>query len=303
MTVRQALQRSAAFLAERDVDSPRLSAELLLARVLGLSRLDLFLDMDRPLSGPEQEAFGQLCRRRGQGEPVAYILGFKEFFGLDFALGPAALIPRPETELIVELARERFPSDRALAFADLGAGCGALAVVLARTWPRSSGLAIDLSLAALDLARINAEAHGVSGRLALVRADFTRPVLAAGSLDLAVCNPPYLSEAEFRQVSREVSGFEPKSALVAGPRGDELLGPAARVMAEALRPGGAAMMEIGWTQAGSARLAFEGLPGIVSVEVRKDLARLDRVVVASKACPGPGKGIENCGEKATELKK
>jgi len=281
-TVRDILHKSSAFLAERGVDSPSLSAQLLLGKALGLTRLDLLLQSDRPLAEPELAKARDLVRRRGQGEPVAYILGEKEFYGLAFAVTPACLIPRPETEHIVEEAEARFPREGELAFADLGTGSGCLAVALAVRFPQARGLAVDLSAEALDVARANADRHGVGERLCFAQGDFADLAglgVEPGSLDCIAANPPYVSAAEYVEVSPEVRNFEPKGALTPGPTGLEAivaLAPAARA---ALKPGGLLLLEMGWTQAAAVRGILESA-GFAEVRIRKDLASRDRVAVA-----------------------
>ncbi|MEW5773573.1 MAG: peptide chain release factor N(5)-glutamine methyltransferase [Thermodesulfobacteriota bacterium] len=281
-TVRDILQKSTAFLAERGVDSPALSAQLLLGKALGLSRLDLLLQSDRPLDEAELAAARELVRRRGRGEPAAYILGEKEFFGLAFAVTPATLIPRPETEHIVEEAEARFARDAELAFADLGTGGGCLAVTLAVRFPQSRGLAVDLSAEALAVARGNAARHGVGERLRFLEGDFTDLAglgVAPASLDLVVANPPYVSEAEYAAVSPEVRDFEPRTALVPGPSGLEAIAALAPGVRAALRDGGWLLLEMGWTQAAAVRGILSGA-GFAEVLVRKDLAGRDRLAAA-----------------------
>ncbi len=281
-TVREILQKSADFLADRGVDSPALSAQLMLGKALRLTRLDLLLQSDRPLTEAELAAARELVRRRGRGEPAAYILGEKEFYGLAFSVTPACLIPRPETEHIVEEAEARFPRDAALAFADLGTGSGCLAVTLAVRFPQARGLAVDRSPGALAVARDNAARHGVGERLSLVQGDFADLAglgVAQGSLDLVAANPPYVSEAEYADVSPEVRNFEPRGALTPGPTGLEAIAALAPGAHAALKPGGLLLLEMGMTQAAAVRGILEQA-GFAEVRIRKDLAGRDRVAVA-----------------------
>lgn len=266
------------------VDSPRLSAQVLVAEVLGLTRLGLSLERDRVLTPQETDRIRTLAARRATGEPLAYILGRREFYGLDFAVTPDVLIPRPETEHVVEAALDAFSTNAPLRFADLGTGSGILAVTLAHCFPRATGLAVDLSGPALAVARRNAGAHGVDDRIAFVQGDFTGPLLEAGRFDLIVSNPPYVTDEEYARASREVTGFEPETALVSGPDG---LGHVRAMLPralEALRPGGLLLMEIGCGQA-------EGVKIITSnqclesrdLAVIRDLAGHDRVVSLRRA--------------------
>ena len=281
-TVREILHKSTAFLAERGVDSPALSAQLLLGKALGLSRLDLLLQCDRPLGEAELAAARELVRRRGRGAPSADLRGEKEFFGLAFAVSPACLIPRPETEHLVEEAEVRFPRDAVLAFADLGTGSGCLAVALAVRFAQARGLAVDLSAEALAVARENAARHGVGERLDFRLGDFADLAalgVARAGLDLIVANPPYVSEAEYAQVSSEVRDFEPSCALTPGPSGLEAIRALAPGARAALRPGGWLLLEMGWTQAAAVRDILAAA-GFAEVLIRKDLAGRDRVAAA-----------------------
>ncbi len=277
-TVRDILTKSEDYLAGKGVDSPRLSAQMLLAHVLGLERLGLFLDMDRPLSEAELARCRELVARRGKGEPAAYLVGEREFYGLSFRVTPDVLIPRPETECVVERVEARFPRDGLERFADLGTGSGCLAVTLAMRFPGWSGVAVDVSPAALGVARENARRHGVSERIEFVVGDFSVLSGRGERFGCLVSNPPYVSRAEYASLSPEVSRYEPVSALVPHPRGEtggECFPVLAQVARECLSPGGVFLMEMGWTQADAARRAFAAFD---HVEVIKDLAGLDRVL-------------------------
>ena len=276
-SVREILGKTEAYLAEKGVDAPRLSAQLLLAQALDLDRLGLILAMDRPLTPTELDAVRPLVARRGRGEPVAHILGLREFYGLDFHVTQATLIPRPETELFIDRAKALFPGQGPAAFADLGTGSGCLAVILAVTFPEAVGLALDASPAALAVARDNAERHGVGQRITFLEADFTALPQRVGGYDLIVSNPPYVSEAEYRECSREVRDFEPKSALVPGETGLEAIPAVARTAFAALATAGWFLIEIGWRQ-GPDAAALVAAAGFTDVAVRRDLAGHDRLV-------------------------
>ena len=285
--VREVLARVTAFLALKNVDSPRLSAEILLAHALGCERQDLFIAMQRPVSPAEQARARALAERRGRGEPVAYILGRKEFFGLDFAVTPGTLIPRPETEHLVEEALARFPPDAPCRFADLGTGCGALAAALASKRPLAWGLALDLSAAALAVAWDNFKQHGVLGRVQPLRGDFGRLPCGDGGLDLVLANPPYVSAGEYQGLSREILDFEPAMAFMpqSGAAAGDGLGAAATLLPEAARvlaPGGWLLMEIGATQ-GAGALALASGRDWAEARLVRDLAGLDRVLAAQRA--------------------
>ncbi len=278
--LRDILRQSIAYLTRKQVDSPRLSAELLIAHALGIQRLGLYLDLDRPLFEHELAKIRPLLSRRGAGEPVAYILGHKEFYGLEFTVSPDVLIPRPETELAVDLVRGLISPEQPVAFADVGTGSGALAVALLVHLPCSRCLAVDLNAKALAVARKNSMAHQVIDRIACVQADLLAPVHAS-ALDLIVANPPYLGDAELAAISREVADFEPRHALVAGPRGDELFPPLAAQAMRLLKPGGHLLMEVGHTQADSvARTIADLSDKWTGITKHKDFAGVYRYVQA-----------------------
>lgn len=264
------------------VDSPRLSAELLAAHALGCSRLTLNLERGRVLTGAELAAVEALIARRAAGEPVAYILGSREFYGLDFVVSPAVLIPRPETEHIVEGVEARFTKKQAFRFADLGTGSGILAVTLTTLFPEARGVAVDISADALDVARANAEAHNVADKLDFLQADFTVETVE-GAFDLVVSNPPYVTEAEFEAASHEVTGFEPTGALVSGADGLDHIRAMLPGVAAMLNPRGWLLMEIGCGQGQAViNIIIDKQPLFEEVGVEKDLAGRDRVVVARK---------------------
>ena len=276
-SVREILVKTERYLADKGVDAPKLSAQLVVAQALGLDRLGLLLAMDRPLTPDELDVVRPLVARRGHGEPVAQILGVREFYGRDFAVTPATLVPRPETEGLVDRVKELFPDGRLAAFADLGTGSGCLAVTLAVEFPQAVGLALDASPDALALARQNAARHNVGERLTFVDGDFTALPGLDGGYACIVSNPPYVSEAEYRECSREVRDFEPKSALVPGPTGLEAIPVVAATARKSLAPGGWLLVEIGWRQ-GPDAAALVASAGFVDVAVRRDLAGRDRLV-------------------------
>lgn len=286
LTIGTLLAESDAILKGAGVDSPRLSSQVLVGHALGLDRVRLVVDRDRELAPAEAEVCRALVARRAAGEPVAYIMGVKEFFGLDFAVSPATLVPRPETEHLIEEVQRRFAADAPLRFADLGTGSGCIAVTLLTLFPDASGLALDLSAAALAVARRNAETHGVGRRLTFARADMGSPFARPGSLDLVAANPPYVSEAEYAEVSPEVADFEPRTALVPAVPGvsDGLECYRAMVprAGEALAPGGWLVMEMGEGQAESLSHIVENSTLFECCHIVSDLAGRDRIVVARR---------------------
>ncbi|HMQ30277.1 MAG TPA: peptide chain release factor N(5)-glutamine methyltransferase [Chloroflexaceae bacterium] len=273
------LLRTAAGRLSATSSTPRLDAELLLAHVLGWSRARLLAERDhRPPPGLAV-AFDASVERRARGVPVAYLVGHKEFYGLDFFVSPATLVPRPETELLVELAlaaaRRRSRGAEPLLIADVGTGTGAIAVALASYCPGALVYAVDLSAEALAVARRNVERHGLAGRVRLLHGDLLAPM--PGPVDLIVSNPPYTILDE---VEPDVRAYEPHIALEGGPDGAAIY---RRLLAAApayLRQGGAVLLEIGaWQGELVSELLREAFPA-AAVAMHQDLAGLDRVVVA-----------------------
>ena len=216
-TVLDVVRLSTTYLSEHGSDSARLDSELLMAHALEIERLGVYLQYDRPLADDELDTVRTLLRRRGRGEPIAHLTGRREFYGRSFRVSPAVLIPRPETETLVEralkVAREQGGE---LRIADLGTGSGCLACTLAAELPGATVIASDLSAAALTVAAENAEALGVAGRVLFVEGGWTEGLVA--DLDLVVSNPPYVTSAEIEELPRDVT-FEPRLALDGGPDG------------------------------------------------------------------------------------
>ncbi|WP_243438253.1 peptide chain release factor N(5)-glutamine methyltransferase [Fundidesulfovibrio soli] len=289
-TLRDILAKTENYFREKNVDSPRLSAQLILGKGLGVDRMGLFLNLDRPMLPAELDALRPLVARRGRGEPVAYITGEREFFSMAFAVDSNVLIPRPETEQIVEEALRAFPRETELVFADLGCGSGCLAVTLAAQFTASRGVALDVSPGALAVARANAARHNVEGRLEFVQGTFADLPAQPCGYTLVVSNPPYVSEAEYGELSPEVAAFEPRGALVPdtgapGANGLEAYPEVARVARERLAPGGVLILEIGWKQGQAVKELLESQEfGFEGVGVLKDLAGLDRVVIGRRPC-------------------
>jgi release factor glutamine methyltransferase len=272
--------RAAPYLAQHGSASPRLDAELLLAEALGCTRMDLYLQFERPLTADEVDRYRALCRRRAGGEPVAYILGLKEFRSLSLVITPAVMIPRPETEILVEAALKRlqrvFPAaanNRQPRVLDVGTGSGAIALAIAAERPDSRVVASDVSAEALEVARLNLERLEMQDRVDLRQADLVDGI--DGPFDLVLANLPYIDPAWPDAVTTEVANSEPNQALFGGSDGLELIG---RLLPELprLAPGGVAMLEFDPRQR-DALLA--GAAPIGQTSVLNDLAGLPRVLV------------------------
>ncbi len=281
------LQKATAYLSARGSDSARLDAEVLLAHGLALRRIDLYLQHDRPLAGPELDRLRSLVVERGRGVPVAYLTGEREFFSLPFRVTKDVLVPRPETEALVERALAALATVEAPSLADVGTGSGCVAVALLKRLPAATAFGTDVSPAALEVARENARRHGVDGRLALLEGSWLEPLRAGpswGRLDAVVSNPPYVLRGD-PALARDVAANEPEVALYAP--GTDPLGPARAIATsalEALRPGGLVAIEIG---AGSGEAAGEMLRalGYADVDVTADGAGIPRVAAGTKVAP------------------
>lgn len=281
-TVRQTLSVAAGWLAEQGVEGARVDTELLLAHALGCRRLDLYTDPERPLSEAERGRFRALMRRRATHEPVAYLIGERGFYGLDLEVDRSVLIPRPETEHLVEAGLEEL--DRlaleAPRFVDVGTGSGCVALALAKARPAARGVALDRSPAALAVARRNGARLKLQDRVALVRGDLLG-ACSPGSVDLVVSNPPYVTPSEEAILPPDVLRHEPREALFDVAEDLPLTRRLVLQAAEALRPGGAVAIETG---AGRAPLVagFMAEAGLEAVRTVRDLAGIERVVVGRR---------------------
>jgi release factor glutamine methyltransferase len=319
-TVGRLLQWTADYLKGHGAESPRLDAEVLLAEALGCQRIELYTTFEETPGDDARAAFRELVRRRAEGCPVAYLVGRREFYSLSFRVTPDVLIPRPETELLVvtvlDLAKEKrsevggqgsdavgsavelpnqpsHPPSLAhrpspLSIADVGTGSGIIAVCLAKHLPACRVTAIDRSPAALAVTRDNATQHGVAERIELLESDLLAAVPPDRRFDFVVSNPPYVAAAEFDKLAPDVRKFEPQAALVAGPRGTEVVERLIPQAAERLRPGGHLLMEISPTIHDAVRTLLEADGRFKLWPTIKDLARLPRVVQATRRGEGGG---------------
>lgn len=279
-TVRRVLGWTAPHFEKLGVDSPRLTAELLLAHVLDTSRVRLYADLDRPLEKEELAALRTLIERRAGGEPTQYLTGRREFYGHSFRVDPRVLIPRPETELLVEAVLRALPRDREARVLELGAGSGCISVSIALGNPRARVVATELSPEALEVAEANAEALGVADRVEVRRGDLFQPLAAEDRFEVVVSNPPYVARAALARLSAEVRR-EPGLALDGGEDGLEVI---RRIVAEAqawLVPGGLLTLEIGDEQGDRVRSLLEAA-GYGSVRIERDLARHDRLAFGTR---------------------
>ncbi len=285
-TVGRLLTWTTDWLAGRGSESPRLDAEVLLAFVRGCPRIALYTAFDVPVNEDERARFRSLVKRRGEGEPVAYLVGSREFFSLSFIVSPAVLVPRPETEGLVIRVLDICQAAGAISqrprIIDVGTGSGAIVVTVAKRLPQAELVATDISPAAIAVASDNATRHGVAERIEFVACDLLSDPRVVGPWDVIVSNPPYVREDEFDALPRDVRLHEPRTALVSGPTGVELVGRLAAEAAEKLVPGGWLLMEIGPSTAAAAEQVVAAQPALSLEPTLKDMAGLPRIVQARR---------------------
>lgn len=274
MTLGEVLRRSTEHLEAKGAPSPRLDAELLLGKAVGLSRVELYMHLDRPLTGDELAAARELVARRARREPLQYVLGEWGFRGLTLKVDRRALIPRPETEVVVERCLELLRGHDAPHVLDVGTGTGAIALAIANEHPGARVTGLDLSPEALALAAENVASVGLP--VQLVAGDLFAG-LPAGPWNLVVSNPPYVAPAELETLAAEVRDWEPRTALV----GEGAIEALARAAVEVLAPGGGLVVEVGDGQAPGVAALLEEL-GYGGVRVTADLTGRDRVVEGSR---------------------
>ena len=302
LDVRGALKEGMARLRAAQIPSSTLAAELLLMHALGRDRTWLYTNPEAALDPTQSEKYFALVARRAAGEPTQYLTGKQEFWGLEFEVTPAVLIPRPETEHVIEVALERLgprgikidmvtgaPSPR-LRIADVGTGSGCLAVALAHELPHADVFATDISASAIEVARRNASRHGVADRIHLLQTNLLEAVLhqslltnhQSQSFDLIVSNPPYVARSEAATLPREVRDHEPHEALFGGPTGVEIYSRLIEQSGSLLREGGILVLELGYNAADEVRRMFHVQPGWVNVSITNDLAGIPRVLAAER---------------------
>lgn len=278
-TVRRLLEWTEDFLRKKGFESPRLEAQILLAHALDCKKIDLYVRHDEEPTEDRRTAFRETIKKRAEGMPVAYLVGHREFYSLEFAVTPAVLIPRPETETLVMEALRRLKPLESPRVLDLGTGSGAIAVAIARQHKTARITAVDVSSPALAVAIGNAQRHGVADRITFLEGDLFAPV-AGQTFDLIVSNPPYIADAEFTSLDVGVREFEPRAALAGGPDGLDFYRRIAADVQTYLCPGGAILVEIGATQEAAVRDLFAAR--LDSDTSFKDSAGRPRVVTAKR---------------------
>lgn len=283
--ITELLTRSSAWLKGKGSTSPRLDAELLLAEVLGMNRVELYVNFEQPLTSAEVDRYREFIRRRGEGEPVAYILGRGFFHNHELKLDSSVLIPRPETEHVVDAALDLLMEGEWQAppsVLDLGTGSGAIAISLAAGFPEAVIIASDASTAALELARQNADAAGVGPRMSFILSDMFDDLDPVATFDLIVSNPPYISKDEWETLPRDVRDHEPREALYGGEDGLDFYRVLAQLAPQFLKPRGFLVLEIGATQGKAVTELLSATGKFRATGVLKDYAGMDRVVAAQR---------------------
>lgn len=274
MTLKQVLHRAREVLATNSIEDASLEGEVLLRHALKVDRVRLYSEPDRELSVAQEEGFWHLIQRRLSGEPTTYIIGHREFYGLDFYIDRRVLIPRPETELLVETALKLAQTRTIAAIADIGTGCGAIAISLALNLPRVRIFASDVSADALEVGRINCEKHGVVDRIRLLHGDMLEPL--PEPVDLITANLPYVTKEE---ISRSGLGdFEPRLALDGGTDGLDRIKQQCQQGADKLNRRGCMLLEIGQGQSKMVTSLMQRCFPSASVEVIPDLQGIERIV-------------------------
>lgn len=283
------LKWTAEYFDKKGIDSPRLTAELLLSRVLGISRLDLYLGYDKPLNQEERSSFKDLIKRRAQREPLAYILGEKAFWKLDLKVSPYVLIPRPDTELLIEVVagevKNNMRNDHRIVFADLGTGSGAIALSILTEIPDSFAVGSDLSAEALSVASENAFLNSLCDRISFVRSSWCDAFSPKFQFDFIVSNPPYIRSDVIPDLEPEVSVHEPLSALDGG---DDGLLCIRRIVSSAfdhIKPSGFLLIEIGYDQGSAVSQILESSGLCDGIRIIKDYGGNDRLAFARKRNP------------------
>jgi release factor glutamine methyltransferase len=274
VNLKQALARARSSLADSSIEDPSLEGEILLRHVLGIDRARLYADLYTNLSTEQEKALNELLKRRKRGEPTAYITGHREFYGLDFRVDRSVLIPRPETELLVELAIKAAKQNKIKEIADIGTGCGAIAISLAINLPQATVYASDISKAALEVARLNSLRHGVADRVVLLHGDLLEPLKQP--VEMIVANLPYVRQ---RDLMKNASlSYEPVLALNGGASGLDRMRALCQQAREKLNKPGHLILEIGEGQAKSMKTNLRKAFPEIAIEVHKDLAGIERAV-------------------------
>lgn len=279
-TIGSILKWTGQYFADKGVESPRLDAEVLLSHVLGKERIYLYVHFDEPLQADELAQYKDAIKKRIARMPVAYIIGYKEFMGLEFNVSPAVLIPRPDTEILVEAVIERLKEKENVSFVDIGTGSGAIVLSLLANLPQAIGSTVDISEAAIAVAKNNAEKLGVSERVNFFHGDVYSPVKDQ-VFDAIISNPPYIPDADIEGLQPEVK-CEPHGALAGGLDGLDFYRRLVREGVSLLKSGGFMAFEVGIHQASAVSKLAEEFSELGKVDIIKDYGGIERVVIINK---------------------
>lgn len=285
-TIKKLLDWTTNHFSEKKIDSPRLSAELLLSFVLGLKRIELYTQFDRKVDQDKLNQLHGLVKRAGENEPISYITKRTEFYGLELIITLDCMIPRPETELLVERAIEflRNNNDSQL-ICDLCTGSGCIAVAIAKNCPNVRIIATDISASALRIAAKNIDKFKLNESIKLLCGDLFDPIipqLDTAKFDLIVCNPPYISTADFNSLDKNIKDYEPQLALLAGPDGLDIYRRIAEKIDSFLKENAAVILEVGYQQGQAVKKLLEANSGFSEIIIEKDCHDNDRIVIAKK---------------------
>jgi release factor glutamine methyltransferase len=285
-TINRLLNWVTQYLTDKGIDSPRLSAELLLSFVLGLRRIELYTHHDTHVAKPELDKLHSLVKLAGSNQPIAYLVGKTEFYSIEMDVTQDCLIPRPETELLVQRAIEFLRTrEGTQSVCDLCTGCGCIAVAIAKNFSSAQIIATDISDQALAIAARNTEKHNLEEKIKLLSGDLFEPIiphLDAGKFDLIVCNPPYVSAIEYDKLAQNVKDNEPRLALYAGDDGLDIYRRIAEKIDAFLKSDAALMLEIGYAQGQAVYSLLDNINVFNEIKIEKDFHNNDRIVTALK---------------------
>ena len=281
MTVLESINLSSEYLKNKGIESPRINAELLLAHILNCKKLNLYLSFEKPLSEEEIDKYRELLKRRSKFEPLQYIIGKVEFYGIDFKVNPSVLIPRQETEILVETIIKQYDKYDKLKILDIGTGSGNIAVALAKNLENSFMTAIDISEEALKTANENALLNSVNNRIEFIKADFLKDEFTENGFDVVVSNPPYISIEEFETLQPELKEYEPKIALTDYNSGFLFYEIILTKSNHLMKPGGKLFFEVGKGQF-SKVIELMANNNFQNIIVTKDYLNIERVISGEK---------------------
>jgi release factor glutamine methyltransferase len=285
-TIQKLLNWITQYFTDKKVDSPRLSAELLVSSVLSMSRIELYTQFDKTISKDNLDKLHKLVKRTAENEPLSYLIGKTEFYSLELDIKKACLIPRPETELLVERAIDFLRGREGKQFiCDLCTGCGCIAVAIAKNFADCEIIATDISSEALETAEQNIKKYKLTDRIKLLCGDLFDPLIPqieSAKFDLIVCNPPYVTAADYEELTKNVKDYEPREALYGGIDGLDVYRRIVQRVDEFLKPDSALIMEIGYSQGPAVRELLEKTQIFSHINIEKDFSNNDRIVIAKK---------------------